>query len=303
MPHPEPPQPAATPRRFPWRRLFQYSLRTLLVLTAIVAVWFAWWSHKARQQREAVEAIRAAGGLVAYDFEQGNIFDKSTKQPRYWPKWLVGAIGVDYFTHVGGIRLDDSNVADADLERLAAFRGLLGLSLDRTDVTDAGVKHLSGLTALQELHLQNTKVSDAGLGHLQGLTALRELYLWNTKVTDTGLQHLQGLKALRVLYLGDTKVTDASIKHLQGLKTLQELFLRNTLVTEAGIARLQKALPTCHITLPENVNALSVESAREALIRLVKQRNVWPLTKTLEPLQKHDDTLKEDANGQIMIGG
>lgn len=53
MPHPEPPRPVATSRRFPWRRLFQYRLRTLLVVTTIVAALFAWWSHNARQQREA----------------------------------------------------------------------------------------------------------------------------------------------------------------------------------------------------------------------------------------------------------
>ena len=51
MPPSEPPPPVATPRPF-WRRLFQYRLRTLLILTTIVAVWFAWWSHKAQQQRE-----------------------------------------------------------------------------------------------------------------------------------------------------------------------------------------------------------------------------------------------------------
>ena len=38
MPKPQPPQPT-NPRRFRWRRLVQYRLRTLLIFTTIVAVW------------------------------------------------------------------------------------------------------------------------------------------------------------------------------------------------------------------------------------------------------------------------
>ena len=39
MPHPEPPQPTAAPPRFSWRRLLQFRLRTLLIVTTKVAVW------------------------------------------------------------------------------------------------------------------------------------------------------------------------------------------------------------------------------------------------------------------------
>ena len=63
MPHPEPPQPA-TPHRFRWRRLLQYRLRTLLILTTIVAAGLGWWSHTARQQREAVADMRESLGEI-----------------------------------------------------------------------------------------------------------------------------------------------------------------------------------------------------------------------------------------------
>ena len=42
MPQSEPPQPAATPRRFRWRRLVQYRLRTLLIVVTLCAALFAW---------------------------------------------------------------------------------------------------------------------------------------------------------------------------------------------------------------------------------------------------------------------
>ena len=42
MPPFEPSPSAATLRRFHWRRLLQYRLRTLLILTTSIAVWLGW---------------------------------------------------------------------------------------------------------------------------------------------------------------------------------------------------------------------------------------------------------------------
>ena len=52
MPHPEPPQPAATPRRFRWRRLLQYRLGALLVFYIVIAIWLAWCLRTLLRQGE-----------------------------------------------------------------------------------------------------------------------------------------------------------------------------------------------------------------------------------------------------------
>ena len=141
MPLSEPPQPAATPRRFRWRRLVQFRLRTLLILTMVCAVWVAWWSHTARQQREAVAAFQKVGARVEYDTRLP--WTGGMKDPPKWPRWLLDNVGVDYY---------------ASVERLL---------LSSTQVTDAGLEHLKGLTALQWLLLSNTQVTDAGVARLQ----------------------------------------------------------------------------------------------------------------------------------------
>ena len=110
MPHPEPPQPAADPRRFPWRRLLQYRLRTLLILTTLVAVWFAWWSHSARRQRETLKALSKAGGSFTYDFQELGL-----KHPRFYPAWLVNLLGVDYFASVETLDLSFSRAVSVGL--------------------------------------------------------------------------------------------------------------------------------------------------------------------------------------------
>ena len=53
----------------PYRRWFQYSLRSFLILLTVFAVWLGVVVNRAREQREAVKAIEALGGLVFYDWE------------------------------------------------------------------------------------------------------------------------------------------------------------------------------------------------------------------------------------------
>ncbi|MCE9545512.1 MAG: hypothetical protein K8T25_08340 [Planctomycetia bacterium] len=208
---------------FQWRRLFQYRLRTLLIVTAIIAVWFGWWSYKARQQREAVAALTRIRADIGYDFE-GRHLDG----PSHWPAWLVDLVGLDYFAKV--VRV-----------------GFPGYIHYRPKVTDDDLEHLESLTSLKEIVLIRAKVTDVGLAHLKGLTKLQRLNLYGTDVTDAGLEHFEGLVALQWLDLSHTEVTDTGLAHLQGLNSLVELYLYNTHVTDAGVARLQKSLPNCKI--------------------------------------------------------
>ena len=44
--------------------MFQYRLRTLLIVTTIIAVWLGWWSYTARRQREALRRKAARRRLA-----------------------------------------------------------------------------------------------------------------------------------------------------------------------------------------------------------------------------------------------
>lgn len=121
-----------------WRRLLQFRLRVILILTTLIAIWLGWWIHTSRQQREAVAELRKAGAEIVYDFDEQGL-----EGPPYWPAWLVDALGVDCF---------------ADVSEVA---------LTNTQVTDAGLEHLKGLTSLQELYLGNTQVTRAGVARLR----------------------------------------------------------------------------------------------------------------------------------------
>lgn len=251
-----------------FRRRFQFSIRSLLMLTVVVAIpssWLAVELQNARKQRAAIKVIELAGGRANYD---DGTFGTS---PASTPAWLSPLFGDDFFVNVAFVELAGSEATDATLECLDSLPQLRTLNLRKTCVTDAGLRHLEGLHQLLELKLGDThatdasleylgqmphlfgldlykaRISDAGLKHLKGLTELAELSLNDTRVTNAGLEHLEGLTRLEDLYLNDTEITDAGLKHLARLTHLQILWLCDTKVTEKGIKSLEQTLPACSI--------------------------------------------------------
>jgi hypothetical protein len=197
----------------PKLRWFQFRLRSLFILTTLVAIacsWLAVEMQNERRQWAAAKAIEKIGGKVQSE-----------------PTWL------------GKLLRDDSLV-------WVTYVDLAG-----EETTNDVLVHLQGLKRLQDLWLDHSGVTDAGLVHLLTLGQLQVLVLDNTEVTDAGLVHLQGLKQLQGLRLESTKVTDRGLVHLQGLKQLQYLSLDNTKVTDQGVKRLQQALPKCKIVTEE----------------------------------------------------
>jgi Leucine-rich repeat (LRR) protein len=212
------PHKAEPPKRK--RRWFQFSLRTLMVLTLVCAIPFAWLGRRIEQkrgEREAVAAIVKLGGSVSYDYEKaswewefggsapiGEV--KHAKPPG--PDWLRNLLGENFFSDVYWVVLSTS---DGKLENLKQLTQLKKLQLT---VSDGGLENLKGLTQLQFLHFSGA-VTDADLENLKEMHHLKELSLNATKVTDAGLTKLKGLTHLESLGLGLTKVTDAGVKDLQ----------------------------------------------------------------------------------------
>jgi len=264
---------------FVFRWQFQFSVRFLLALIAVVAIPFSWLAvemWQAREQREAVEAVEKLRGHVTYDYEPPYGLHSMTRPEPMGSLWLrkilgKDLLGKDMFANVTGVDLTRSSVVDTDLRYLKRFTQLENLNLDETAISNVGLKQIEGFTRIHALGLGSTKVSDVGLERLKRLTQLRALNLSDTNVTDVGLRHLQELTQLQNLYLNDTKISDvgleylmqlpqlqelflcgtkisdAGLQHLRGLPQLQFLFLWGTNVTDAGVVRFQQALPNCRI--------------------------------------------------------
>jgi hypothetical protein len=176
------------------RRWFQFSLRTVMIFTALVAVVCGWLGSKIerkREERDAVKAIEALGGVVIYDFQWVD-YEFVSDAPPPGPAWLRSLLGDEFFGAVDFVALRS-----------------------RPEAIDDSLESFKGLAQLRTLLLSETGVSDAGLAHLRGLTHLRRLSLNRTNVTDAGIVNLYGLAELESLELAHTKVTDAGVKDLQ----------------------------------------------------------------------------------------
>jgi hypothetical protein len=157
-----------------FRRRFQFSLRSLLVLTVAVAIpcsWLAVEMKKAKEQAEAVQAIESEGGGVYYDILGG-------EPPE--PARLRGLLGDNFFRNVFAVQFLGVRVAGAGLRHIGELTHLRVLDLREAQVTDAGLERLERLTRLKWLLLSDNRITDAGLKHLQGLAQLRGLWLDGT---------------------------------------------------------------------------------------------------------------------------
>jgi hypothetical protein len=208
--------------KWPKRRWYQYSLRSLLVFVVICAVLCGWLGkniEKKKKERELVEEIAKSGGVVLYDYE------KITGAQPSGPAWLRRLLGENFFNAVESVTFGSK----------------------QTKVSEAELMSLEELTELQELRLSDTDVTDAGLIHLQGLTKLQILCLGGTRISDDGLERIGELSQLQTLDLQRTGVSDPGVPHLKRLTKLRYLDLTETNVTFDAEIALQKALPNCEI--------------------------------------------------------
>jgi hypothetical protein len=213
---------------FRWR--FQFSLRSLLVLTVAVAIPFSWLAvemKRAKEQRDAVEAIRKLDGSAYYDYMAREL-GVSGGRRSLESKFLLRLFGIDFFHSVVWVGLSTydpdhmghpiHSISENDVSCLDRLRDLRSLGLRQQSIGDATLAHLTIFPELEELDIAGTMITDAGLAHLTKLTRLKCLCLSDTRVSDAGLEHLNRLPQLKTLHLNGTKVTEEGIdRRLQAL--------------------------------------------------------------------------------------
>jgi hypothetical protein len=162
-----------------WR--FQFSIRSLLVLTIAIALpcsWFGARVQEEKREREAAAEIENSGADVTWSGPT-------------LPAWLRGLLGDAFDKSVLSVDIPDIIVSESDLEAIKRLSEVHELDLRNTRVTDADLVQFNGLNHLEELSLDRTEVTDAGLEKLKGLNHLKSLDLGNTGVTDEGVKKLQ----------------------------------------------------------------------------------------------------------------
>jgi len=250
------------------RRRFQYSLRSLFVLTTLFAIACSWYANEMREaarRRAAIAKIVELGGEVSY-YNAGR--SNGDGQPPKWYSILRHIHGDERLGNAVAVRLTDLTITDIGLERLADAPTLESLVINSAQITD-GLTRLRGLRNHQVVCHDGSPVTDAGLVHLKGLTKLESLWIINLlgpryffmpgegvgsvtgsghfkladkHITDAGLAQLKGLTELETLIIigCTTEITDDGMADLAGLSNLEYLTLDTTQVTNVGLMRLKR---------------------------------------------------------------
>jgi hypothetical protein len=169
------------------RRWFQFSLRTLMITTAVVAAAAAILEtriERKRKERESAEALEELGGFVYYD---------SYKNEPSGPGWLRMMLGDSFFSEVVSVGFDFSRrpLGDAELANLERFPNLRDLNIRGCSVSADGIAHVKGLSQLVWIDFQGSNINDDELVNLKRLANLQDLRLQKTQVTDAGINELK----------------------------------------------------------------------------------------------------------------
>ena len=243
----------------------RFSLRTFLVLTALLALASGWFSHRllrAESQKKTLEWIRNINGSsAAYDFnlrvythrECGFIgYRRNFKpMPKWAPSIIVRWLGIDFFATVQSVFLyypsDIEPLANldqtvsleivshgVDISPIARLKNLKFLALSRGDLppdpdpTKQDLSPLVNLVELEYLDLTDTYTDD--LSPLANMKQLRFLKLKGMG-NAANLFPLRGLVLLKLLDLqGNPGLTDCS--SLSSLPELEYLDLSESKITD-----------------------------------------------------------------------
>jgi hypothetical protein len=283
---------SATPSRR--RRWLQFSLRSVLVITALIAVALGWGNQLARRYdaRQRIEQLpikieveagpawitdRFGAGIGKY-FDQLVSIDFTGCDDLSGPIDLDGLLLPNLNRQSALRKLNLGRLCEVDDRYLAAIGGLDQLEeliLDETNVTDDGLRHLSGLRQLKTLSLfAANRVSDSGLEHLKALDRLEVLDLSEAEASDGCGEALAQLRTLRRLNLAHTAVGDAVLQHLQHLTRLKYLNLSGTKVTSQGLKHLAQLLELKELYLAgTSVDDAGLDHLRQLPLRLLSLAN------------------------------
>jgi hypothetical protein len=219
----------------------RFTLRSLLIVVAILAVglsWFVQWREAKRRERAAADAIINRGGSANYGKLEG-----------WWADALALAMprkSLHYSTCVEFPK----NSTDADLALLRDLPNLETLQIENSPhISAAGLAHAGGLSRLNVLYLRHTPAGDRGLEPFKHNRHFKELWLEGSNVSDSVVSWIAANRGLTHLDLGGNPITDATLPQLATLEELQVLALDDTRVTSAGMASIANLPALTHLYL------------------------------------------------------
>ena len=145
------------------RRHLQFTLRSVLLGTAVLAVALGIFADRFKQRLRFLAAMKSLNAEVFYESMHEEIDDA-------WTQWLCRWLGEDLVMPVYGVNLRGVN--DEDIAALADAPELRDLGIYRSTITSDGLLRVSRLKRLELLALDSDRLA---VRDLEPLAALRRL--------------------------------------------------------------------------------------------------------------------------------
>jgi hypothetical protein len=242
----------------PKRRWLQFSIRSLLIVTALFAFIVGTFTHRVRTQQQAVDEIRKLGGSVTYEANWlGHVLPESIGKRlgedvcanvvsvqllyRIVNRRMVTPTGVELervidaisrLPHVTRLEMHTLNLQDDDMAKLAPLRNRIeDLAINELfhgDLRGNKLEHLAGWTQLRSLQILSSGLNETlNLQPLASLPNLTHLSIGTGTLNETAFADVSKIDSLQTLRLFSCHFDGDHLQHLRELPNLDTLSLQN----------------------------------------------------------------------------
>lgn len=209
-----------------WR--FRISIRTILILTAVVGILCAFVGREifaVRKEQQALDVILRNGGNVVYrqgGEVRGKWFVTTAGIPI--PLWIKDhLLGEEFFSNIYELRCEDQNEHAPFIPQLARLRKVERLDVAFSNLTAKDLAHMPVIPGLQTLTMKSDQLSEQAATNLarqpelhlvqvmakyrspvdgvDQLVQIRELTVGLGAITNAGCRELALLPRLKILRL------------------------------------------------------------------------------------------------------
>ncbi len=225
----------------------QFSIRSLLILMAVMCVLFAVVvAVKKRQHRR--QALRMTYHNAGADIRLADWSDEIVELTTWAPREFGIDRIINEAPNLRVLRIQ-RNCDDAILEQIARLKHLAVLKFrddieifsdKQVKVTDEGLAHVAKIDSLKVLEISDCgAITDAGMAYLSTMSGLETFEMPNSAIGDEGVAHLSKLPRVKTLVMDGTRMTDKSLEYLRSTKTLRTVWV-GPAVTDPAIEKFKK---------------------------------------------------------------
>lgn len=157
--------------------------------------------------------------------------------------YSIGDNEMAAISHLTGLRylnVEQSDITDKGIEKIAGFKELRGLNVSHSLVTPRCAKIIGTFSKLFSLEMDGLKMDDRAIADLSGLTELRSGFFRGGIITASGVKNMARWNKLIFLRLTGNRLGDAGTASLPAMDRVFEINVESCGLTDIGFQSFSK---------------------------------------------------------------